>query len=190
MFDDNILEAVSERDMDLLILEELNVSRDFSDWFYRGNGLTVPSGGLSKALHSISNPELGESDLIAFYSNGHAILIENKINDIAQTQQAERYQQRGEREIKSGDWKSFSTCMIAPQVYLEGLEEAPMYDRTISHETIIIWFTALGTRRGEYRTAVLEAAIDQGRRGYVVIPDQDATNFWKSHYDYMMALFP
>lgn len=190
MFDDNILEAVSERDIDLLILEELNVSRDFSDWFYRENGLTVPSAGLSKALHSIADPELGESDLIAFYSNGHAILIENKINAIAQPQQAERYQQRGERGIKSGDWKSFSTCMIAPQVYLEGSEEAPMYDKTISYEKIKAWFTALETQRGKYRVAILEAAIDQGRRGYVAIPDQDATNFWQSYYDYTMVLFP
>ena len=30
----NKVEAVTERDVDLLLLEELNVSDDFSTWFY------------------------------------------------------------------------------------------------------------------------------------------------------------
>ena len=30
----NKVEAVTERDIDLLLLEELNVSDDFSTWFY------------------------------------------------------------------------------------------------------------------------------------------------------------
>lgn len=92
--------------------------------------------------------------------------------------------------MESGDWKSFSTCMFSPQVYLEGSEEAPMYDKTISYEKIKTRFAFLETRRGEYRAAVLEAAIDQGRRGYVAIPDQAMTDFWQSYYDYMMRLFP
>lgn len=34
MKDVNKTEAVTERDIDLLLLEEFNVSNDFSSWFY------------------------------------------------------------------------------------------------------------------------------------------------------------
>ena len=75
----NKIEAVTERDIDLLLLEELNVSDDFSEWFYstitKSNDKPLCTG----AWHSISSPILGESDLIALYNNGVAILIEIRL---------------------------------------------------------------------------------------------------------------
>lgn len=99
MFESNIMEAVAERDIDLLILEELTVSREFAQWFYQENHLVPPTQGKAKAFHSVSDAELGESDIVVLYDNGHAILIENKIGAIAQKDQAKRYQQRGEKGL-------------------------------------------------------------------------------------------
>lgn len=93
------MEAVAERDIDLLILEVLTVSREFAQWFYQENHLVPPTEGKSKAFHSVSDAELGESDIVVLYDNGHAILIENKIGAIAQKDQARRYQQRGEKVL-------------------------------------------------------------------------------------------
>jgi hypothetical protein len=97
MLNFNKVQSITERDIDLLLLEELNVSPDFSSWFYSKVMSGNPSPILKGAWHSVSDPELGESDLIAIYDNGHAILIENKIDAVEQLKQAERYRLRGER---------------------------------------------------------------------------------------------
>ena len=81
MKDVNKLSYVSERDIDLLLLEELNVNRDFALWMYSlVTGDDPETVELEGAWHSISNAQLGESDLVAIYDDGLAILIENKIN--------------------------------------------------------------------------------------------------------------
>ncbi len=103
----NKIEAVSERDIDLLLLEEFNVSADFPRWFYQlCNPQAKNSTFCVGAWHSVTEPDLGESDLIAMYSDSHAILIENKIDAVAQPNQAKRYHLRGERGIEKDLWQS------------------------------------------------------------------------------------
>ena len=58
-------EAVAERDIDLLLIEELHVDSNFRSWFYElvwetGNH-AVPFLG---AWHSLTHPEHGESDIV------------------------------------------------------------------------------------------------------------------------------
>lgn len=60
---------VSERDIDLLLLEELMVSRPFSSWLALRSGLDLsPCAELVGAWHSVTHPTLGESDLIAVWA--------------------------------------------------------------------------------------------------------------------------
>ena len=80
--------GVSERDMDLLFLEEFAVNKDFRDLFIQQiqdfdlNGYEIVSEELS-----FVDAALGESDLtIVLENKGHkvALLIEDKINAVAQ----------------------------------------------------------------------------------------------------------
>ena len=87
--------GVSERDMDLLFLEEFAVNKDFWDLFIQQiqdfdlNGYEIVSEELS-----FVDAALGESDLtIVLENKGHkvALLIEDKINAVAQPRQYERW---------------------------------------------------------------------------------------------------
>ncbi|GAA4884999.1 hypothetical protein [Ferrimonas pelagia] len=88
----NTFSTVNERDIDLALLEELNVSVSFSSWLVtRCTG--VPSHiNIVGAWHSVSDNVLGESDLVFIYesedSSYQAILIENKLDAQAQPKQA------------------------------------------------------------------------------------------------------
>lgn len=75
---------VSERDVDLLLLEELSVSRPFGRWFARRAGLRLSDGvELVAAWHSVTDATLGASDLVVLWLEPDglrvALLIEDKI---------------------------------------------------------------------------------------------------------------
>jgi len=76
--------GVSERDIDLLLLEEFLSSPDFSDWFVmKALGDSVNLGRCMEARRSVSDGS-GESDLeISFVQEDGVrtrLLIENKVN--------------------------------------------------------------------------------------------------------------
>ena len=86
MFDKLFIEAVSERDIDLLLLEELVSSPVFRKWLvdkvYQDD---QPAGQLVGVWHSVSRDSLGESDLVYVEQDEEgrrAILIENKIDAV------------------------------------------------------------------------------------------------------------
>ncbi|NBK25333.1 MAG: hypothetical protein EOM68_25340, partial [Spirochaetia bacterium] len=190
MFETHILEAVAERDIDLLILEELIVSQEFAQWFYLENHLALPSQNNAKAFHSVSDAELGESDIVVLYENGHAILVENKIDATVQEKQALRYILRGEKGLSRGYWTSYSTCIMAPDSYLESVADVQNYQATISYESIRDWFEAHDSVRYQFKKYMIQEAIEQNRRGYKAIPDALVTSFWKDYWNYSIRNYP
>ena len=70
---------------------------------------------------------LRESDLVVLFADGAgnriALLIENKIDAMAQPEQGGRYRLRGRvgiDGIEDGSWKIFPTFTTATQAYLTG----------------------------------------------------------------------
>jgi len=183
---------VTERDIDLLLLEELNVSNHFSSWLYsmvtKNNDKPLCKG----AWHSISDAALGESDLVAIYENGLAILIENKIDAFAQPEQGLRYKARGEKGTHTGLWSSFITCMVALDLYLQKEKDASVYDANLSYEEIANWFSLLdiADRRAAYKVYLLKEAIEQNRRGYTIKPDERVTGFWLKYWKLSKQQYP
>src|SRR6266446_6305035 len=97
----NFIEAVAERDIDLLLLEEFHVSDEFRSWFVNQvlpDSLTNTS--FEGAWHSVTQPRLGESDLLVIVAGSTggrmALLIENKIDAPPQPEQGARYRERGQ----------------------------------------------------------------------------------------------
>ncbi|TPW22680.1 PD-(D/E)XK nuclease superfamily protein [Marinobacter nauticus] len=182
---------VAERDIDLLLLEELNVSHEFSKWLFQrvfGDIAAVPN--CEGAWHSVTHPQLGESDLVVIYEDGSAILVENKVDAPAQPEQAARYRRRGEGGFKEGHWERFVTCIFAPERYLKGNIESHNYDVRVSYEEIRDWLKGQGSRRYSYRSYVFDEAIEQNRRGYSPVADEDVTSFWRSYWELATKKFP
>ena len=190
------LEAVAERDIDLLLIEELNINEDFQSWVYESAWSAQDSKqAVIGVWHSLTHPDYGESDVVALYENtSHlktAILIENKIDAIAQPNQAERYKSRGETGITAGWWDRYRTCIVAPESYLNSNTEADLYDVRISYEAVKSWFLKGNPDiRNLYRAEVIENAIEQSRRGYVPNPHAGVTQFWLEYWELSKSEFP
>ncbi len=112
---------VTERDIDLLLLEEFHSSADFRSHFIKLlEGLVAPGVHYLSGEHSVANSS-GQSDLeIAFLdSDGKKcrMLIENKIAASFQPEQAQRYRKRGELHIRTGICDRFVTVLVARAVY-------------------------------------------------------------------------
>ena len=191
------IECVAERDIDLLFLEELHVSASFRSWLIgQAFELDVCYGQFLGAWHSVNHPTLGESDLVVLFADSAAnliaLLIENKIDAIAQPEQGTRYRLRGRVGVDDGSWKSFRTLMTAPQAYLTGTTDAAEYDARLSYEQIRDWFrqSDAADHRSAFRARMLEEAIDQNRRGYRSTPHAAVTKFWSDYWQLACAEFP
>lgn len=186
--------SVLERDIDLLMLEELHVSEAFRRWFIGQVKTESDYSAFSGAWHSLTAAILGESDIVMVYaSTGNiqqAIMIENKITEKAQSNQSSRYRERGEEGIGHGWWDHFITCIIAPQKYLSGMAKLEEYDVYLPYEAIEGYFLSQGGDRNKYRATMLREAIEQNRRGYEPVVSNKNTDFWQAYYDYSRKYFP
>ena len=181
--DQNFVSSVAERDIDFLMLEELSCSEAFRSWFASLTFGTPTYGEPLGAWHSVSESNLGESDLMFLMATPDgeriAFLIENKINAPAQEQQAERYRLRGKKGVSDGHWEDFQTCIIAPRRYLTAVTDAQDYDCAIAYEQILAFFASRKSTdpRFAYRANIVQEAIEQNRRGHRSEVDPVMTQF-------------
>ena len=196
MLELNFIEYVAERDIDLLILEELYVNEKFREMFSTlVFGESVYQSFLG-VWHSVYSEQLGESDLLFLFEAMDgvrtAILIENKIDAAPMLEQGARYRLRGEAGIKSQEWGRFKTCMIAPQQYLKSVGDSNVYDANISYETIHSFFVTAeqNEHRSAYKAKLLQEGIEKNRRGYQPIENGNVTDFVKQYFDYANARYP
>lgn len=186
--------AIQERDIDLLVVEELVVSTEFQTWIADQIApRPVEIETFLDAWHSVHDNELGESDIEFGFTDSRSrdilVLIENKITAGFQDEQLQRYQKRGEKAVNN-EWDEFYTCLFAPASYVEATDKTAIVDTVVPYETVRDWFAARETRRAEYRSQLLDAAITQGRRGYVSKPDEAATSFRHSYWNIAHTEFP
>jgi hypothetical protein len=180
------------------VLEELHASPDFLSWWLERVGVVGEplATKFIGAWHSVSHPTLGESDLLLLVGDGngkrYAVLTENKIDAPPQAQQGERYRQRGTAGVEDGRWHDFRTCIIAPKRYLTSSNDVMHYDTQIPYEDIKSWFLSHfpDSKRGTYKVHLLEAAIDQQRRGYTPRMDAQVTAFWTGYWRIACREFP
>lgn len=166
---------LAERDMDLLVLEEMLSSEPFRKWLvsklYNGSRQFRRMVG---AWHTPSLDPLGSVDILFVFEEmleGHkcAILIENKIDQPKQNLQAQRYFEFGEKGIEDGYWDEYLTCLFSPQAYFSSLEPSEYFSSYLSYEEIEEWFSraAQETRsatveRAAYKKTLIRQAIEQG----------------------------
>lgn len=188
------LNGVSERDMDLLFLEELAVNRDFLELFLRktGNAALVGYEIVSGEL-SLADAVLGESDLTVILEGGGqraALLIEDKIHAIAQPRQYERYVERGQKGIREKHYDAFYVFLVAPADYCRGNDSAEKYPLRVTYEECRALLAAGTDVRSRLKYQQISEAIGQGRRPYTKIADAASTAFWDSYVRYMQLHYP
>lgn len=192
----NFVANVTERDIDFLVLEELQVSHEFREWFSARVFESPVLKTHGKALHSVVDSKYGESDLIFIFDaedgSTKAILIENKISARPQPDQAQRYIERGEKGKAEETWQEYRTCVIAPRNYLESPAHAELYQCEITYEEIMAFFSSRRTvdERSGYRAKMMLEAVTQHRRGYTQIVDQKMTTFAKEYWQYVQSHYP
>jgi len=186
------IESVLERDTDLLILEEWSVNSEFAHWLLEQFSVTQKFSSFD-GWHSVTDPQYGESDLLLVAENPSmkiAVLLENKIDAIAQEEQSKRYFLRAEKLKQELGLTSTVVGIIAPENYLQNNQEAQNYPIQISYESVAEWFSAQAGVRDLYRAAVLKSAIEKERRGYRPIKDEQVSRFWHDYWKYLQRAVP
>ena len=187
--DRGLLETVHEKDIDLLLVEEVHASSEFREWFL--NAIGQKESNFIGAWRSVTRFN-GESDLEVVFENDTGevvlLLIENKIKADEQPRQAERYEERGQRYVQTRDVDQFSTCIIAPENYLDN-NIRTKYDYSLSYERLQSWFAKQGGERYRFKGLVFEEAITLGQKRYIKSTDEETQEFWE-FYESEAADYP
>lgn len=184
-----ILETVHERDVDLLLVQELHVSPAFRRWFVGalGEDCTAFVG----AWRSVTRYN-GETDVQIAVEDGAGetvlLLGENKIKEQEQPQQAARYAERADRYVRDGLADRAVTCLLAPEEYVDDEIESK-YDRLLRYEQIRAWYADRADDRSGFVASVFDEAIQHGRRRYEKSTDERTRAFW-AYYETLAAEYP
>lgn len=180
--------------MDMLFLEEFAVNKDFRNLFIRQiQDVDLNRYEIVSEEVSFVDAALGESDLtIVLENKGHqvALLIEDKINAVAQPRQYERYVERGDKGVQETLYDAFYVFLIAPEKYFEGNDSAKKYPLKVTYEECRELFAACTDARGELKYQQLTEAIEQGHKPYSKIIDATSTSFWDRYVRYMQIYYP
>jgi len=180
--------SFTERDLDLIQLEELYAASGYSDWFAARIGLS--GYGLVSAHHSVSataNGTSGETDLLAFFQKPGsrvAVLIEDKISAAFTHRQAQRYVERGEDLVRKGEADEFKTVLVAPRQYLASVLAAEPWQEKISIEEIGSWFEAQAGHHFRWRFNALNAVLEKLARN-LSASTEDAARFSLALSEYL-----
>lgn len=181
------LSHATERDIDLLIVEELHASHDFADWMGRCAGLSTPI--VSWDVKHSKRRTRSRREIDIFVEYGHAdgtrsaLLIENKLDATEQPDQAESY--REELVALSDSFAQSAMIIVCPEAYAaQHSDFTGKFDAVISYEVIAAHFRELKAEVGSelvlryaFRGAILDQAIHKHRRGYTAIPDRVVGDF-------------
>ena len=183
------VEAIHERDIDLIILEELNTDNSFCEWLI--NDLNFPKMEKNNgAWHSISDFGLGETDILFSYKSEDKtifVLIENKLDANFQDKQGERYKRRALNYVDEKKCDLAYVILMAPKQYCENQNE---FDNYITYEQIIERFKFIGTKQKIFKSKLLEIANEKLRRGYKPVNSEPVKKFWHSYWNYKEENFP
>ena len=186
--------GVSERDMDLLFLEEFATNEDFLKLFTKKiEGIDFADYRIVSEELSFVDAALGESDLtIILEHEGHkvALLIEDKINAVAQPRQYERYVERGEKGVRESIYDAFFVFLIAPAEYLHDNANAQKYSLRVTYEECRELFSTADDVRSELKYRQITEAIELGHKPYSKIVDEASTAFWGKYVRYMQTHRP
>lgn len=195
MINESMSRAVAkiyERDMDLVLVEELESNAEFRAWLVArvfGRDCYLKHLGTQ---HSVVDETNRESDVLFRFiadesgaESVKAILIENKIDAAAQPNQGIDYRIRGQAGADRNDWAEFRTCLMAPRQYKESTSDWRNFDEVITYEEILAFFASRKARDERYawKTRLVETAIFKKASGYTPVINDEATTFVERYHE-------
>lgn len=177
------VESILERDVDLILLEELITDNSFCEWFV--NELNLPRFlSVNGAWRSITDFGLGETDILFSYNSEDSkifVLIENKLDASFQEAQYERYTKRANEYLIKNECDKTYTVLVAPNLYCENQND---FENYISYETIASRFESIGSKRNLFKSELLKIASEKLRRGYQPINSETVQKFWHLYWNF------
>ncbi len=186
---------IYERDMDLVLVEELESNNEFRVWLAARVFGTDCFLSHVRATHSVVDESNRESDVVFRFlaqpapGSGEpvkaAILLENKIDAIAQPNQGRDYGRRGDAGKDRGDWQDFRTCLVAPRSYLDAAHDRANFDESVSYEEVLAFFASRKERdeRFRWKARLVGDAIFKKQSGYLPTISDSATAFVRAYYE-------
>lgn len=178
------LRDVSERDMDMLIIEEFICNEAFRNLFYGQEDIRLGRDfAVCEAYKSLSDND-GESDVTFIVSDGKtrvAIFIEDKIDACTQEKQSERYELRAQKGVENGKYDAYYVFLACPEDYWKehAEDKNAQYKYKVFYENMRGLYVGGNTARDIYKYQVIQTAIDAKKKGYQVIENEAVTQFWK-----------
>jgi hypothetical protein len=179
------LTHATERDVDLLLVEELKCSGDFVHWFVDklsaivGSPIKITTSEVTHSKRRTYNRREIDICLALKARSGSPtyLLIENKLDTSEQFEQAESYRAEAELFVKSGEARGAYTVLVCPDAYSRQHRQfSSKFDANISYEEISLYLAERARQSGElglrlrHRHEILEQAITKSRRGYQAVP--------------------
>ena len=159
------VESIQERDVDLILLEELSVDNGFCEWLVNEANIPVLTKPIG-AWRSITGYGLGETDILFSYISETKkvfVLIENKLDASFQDEQFTRYVKRAEKYEEDNSCDEARTLLIAPEMYCENQSD---FENFVTYENIAKRLEFTGTKRNVFKSNLLKIASEKLRRGY------------------------
>lgn len=183
------VETIQERDVDLILLEELSTDNSFCEWFIRE--LDLPDlTSVNGAWRSISAFGIGETDILFSYNSNDKkiyVLIENKLDASFQNEQFNRYIKRAEEYLTKKECDYAFVILIAPKLYIENQSE---FENCLTYETIAERLEFVGTKRNLFKSNLLQIATEKLRRGYQPVNSIPVQNFWHLYWRFKEENYP
>jgi hypothetical protein len=185
-----VLPRLYERDIDVLIQEELIFNQAVCEIFSRALGMKSQMHVTQCALSVVD--QSGETDLLARFTDGEkqgVLLIENKIDAAFQPAQPERYRARASEMATNGE--TAYCVLIAPKRYSIGNAVAiAHFDACVSYEDVAEAVGVNQSDRAKHRAALLLRAVEQARSSYIIIPAPQVTTMWQRVFEIAEKEFP
>ncbi len=176
-----------ERDVDLLLAEEIVVSPPFAKWLKCQTSFADREAEIVDVFVSRSDAT-GELDVVAIFEESNAaqrfaLLIEDKIDAPLQPDQEYRYRLRAQREIDRGDYQAYEVILCAPSAYAAAHPQTAGFDCIISYEAIAAFLRDIDpTPRGQYRSNFIATATMRNANTWTRVSDEVTNSFWDAAY--------
>ena len=194
------LTHATERDIDLLVVEELHASRQFVEWMIRHVDFARPIAAWDVKHSKRRTRSRREIDIFVEIDHQDqtrsALLIENKLDASEQPDQAESY--REELDAVASGYARAAMIIICPEAYsARQAAFTARFDAVVSYESIATYLREVEREVGDdlvlryrFRADVVDQAIHKYRRGYTPIPDRVVVDFNARYVALLAELAP
>lgn len=185
-----------ERDIDMLMAEELRVNAGFAEWVMQKFGVadTLMFPAINTDVSVIEDGS--EADVVATFRTKagfvHRLYVENKISAILMPEQLKRYVRRAEGEMRRQLIAGFSVLLFAPSSY--PMCELPERVMRIDFEEVATALNSQWDVRSRYKASLLMKArpilTAVERDAHVIATEPYVKVWWDAVYAMLDREFP